>query len=167
MVLNAASVHLPLVLSLLTISYWIRSHVWSSDLSPAQWYDMSALHSTPLLWSWMFVTKGLKKQILQMKTAHCLLFRIEGRCPVWVCVKQNRKIITSTQREMHVFAQCLKAQRRGRVTGWICQNLSPSYFIFCLWNLGKTITGNCWGRGRVWTPKCTTICLKEEIRDKK
>lgn len=85
--------------------------------------------------------------------------------------KNFRKIIMHTQREMHVFAQWMKAQRHGRVTGWICQNLFPVYFILCLWNLGKTKTGKHSGRGRVWNPNgqnCfSTTCLKWRIRNEK
>ena len=113
---------------------------------------MSALYSTPMLWSGMFVTKGLKKQIIKTKTRRYLLFGIEGRCPVWVYVKKIKKIIRSTQREMHVFAQCMKAQTKGRLTGRICQNVFPSYFIYWLSNPGKTLTGKHWGKVRVWTP---------------
>lgn len=119
---------------------------------------MSALYSTPPLWSGMFVTKGLKKQILKTKTRRYLLFGIEGRCPVWVYVKKIKKIIRSTQREMHVFAQCMKARTKGRLTGRICQNLFPSYFTYCLWNPGKTITGKHWGKVWVWTQN-ELICL--------
>lgn len=69
------------VLGLQTTSCWIHPYFTMCDV-------MSVLHSTSLLWSALFVSEILKKQIWKWERC-CLLCGIEGKCPVWVYVKKN------------------------------------------------------------------------------
>lgn len=132
------------------MSYWIHPHVWSNDLSPLLWNDVWPQFN-PIAVIWNVCYQRLGKT--NVKNENCALpfvwdwGEVSG---LGVSKKKIKKIIMSTQREMHVFAQCMKAQREGRVTGRICQNLFLLYFISCLWTLGKTMTGKHWGKAQVW-----------------